>query len=286
MSILESLKPHTNQKVMDLVASAGGDVQRWAVSRNGPVQYPASNPAYCYEWAFVETGVVVLNVWHDEMEERDGRVWCDLNPRAYSERVGDSHDLTPSVRGSVAKRALRMDRAIATAFSEKLPVRLIVGKGSRRDVSEADSKASRMSLRLLDPEPWAVELYNRATGETRLTRGFAPRYFDQYTTPEARLPNQREVSGKVWERDRKVRDAALRRAAGKCEFCKQRGFKMVGGGTYLETHHVIPLSEGGADSEANVAALCPNDHREAHHGERREEILRRLLSMLSGIYGR
>ncbi len=69
MSLLESLKPQTNQKVMDLVASAGGDVQRWAVSRNGPVQYPASNPAYCYEWAFVETGFVVLNVWHDQIEE-------------------------------------------------------------------------------------------------------------------------------------------------------------------------------------------------------------------------
>jgi 5-methylcytosine-specific restriction endonuclease McrA len=130
-------------------------------------------------------------------------------------------------------------------------------------------------------------LDRRAPGSGHHQQGrFAPRYFDQYTTPEARLPNQREVSGKVWERDRKVRDAALRRAAGRCESCKQRGFKMVGGGTYLETHHVIPLSEGGADSEANVVALCPNDHREAHHGKRREAIRRHLLGMLEGIYGR
>ena len=284
--MIESLRPRTNQKVMDLVASTGGNIERWAESNNGPVKYPASNPAYCYEWAFVETAVLVLTVWHDEIEERNGRVWCDLNPRAYSESVRHSPTLAPSVRGSISKRALRMDAAIASAFGEKLPVRLIVGEGLRRDVSEPKSKASRMSLRLLDPEPWAVQRYNLATGECRLLRGMAPRYFDQFTAPEPRLPSQREVSGKVWERDRNVRDAALLRAGGKCEFCQQKGFRMAGGGIYLETHHVVPLSKRGADHERNVVALCPNDHREAHHGERREAMRSHLLSMLFGIYVR
>jgi len=284
LSVIENLKPHSNQKVMDLVKSAGGNIERWAESNNGPVRYPASNPAYCYEWAFIEAGVVVLNVWHDEIKERNGKVWCDLNPRAYAESVRYSTVLPPSVRGAISKRAFRMDKAIALAFTKGLPLRLIVGEGSRRDIVKAKAKASRMSLRLLDPEPWEIQRYEQATGECRLTRGMLPHYFDQYTIPEAHSPKQREVSGKVWERDRKVRDAALLRAGGKCEFCQQKGFKMNGGGVYLETHHVVPLSQKGPDHERNVVALCPNDHREAHHGERREAMRTALLSMLSGIY--
>jgi 5-methylcytosine-specific restriction protein A len=30
---------------------------------------------------------------------------------------------------------------------------------------------------------------------------------------------------------------------------------------YLETHHVISLSEQGPGKVTNVIALCPNDHR-------------------------
>lgn len=288
MKITDGLKPHENQRVMDLVAAAGVDVAPWAESGKGPVQIPASNPAYCYEWAFRQPGrVVVLNLWHGEIQERNGKVWCDLNPRAYSEKGRSTTTLQPSERGALAKRAIRMDQAIAYAFGNQLPVRIIVGEGTQRDITNPKSKtASRMKLRLLDPEPWSVQRYNRDSGTCRLFRGAAPRFVDQFTAPEPRSPLQHEVSGKVWERDRKVRDVALLRAGGKCELCRKPGFRMTGGEIYLETHHVVPLSEKGADHERNVAALCPNDHREAHHGERREAIRSLLLAMLAEVYGR
>jgi hypothetical protein len=162
-------------------------------------------------------------------------------------------------------------------IKEGLPVRLIVGEGSQRDISKPKSKASRMTLRMLDPEPWSVQRYDQNSGECRLVRGKAPRYVDQYTTPEPQMPARREVSGTVWERDRKVRDAPLCRAKGRCEPSKQRGFRMVGGEIYLETHPIIPMSEQGVDHEGNVAALCPIHHCEAHYGERRAEIWSRLL---------
>ena len=288
MTVTDSLTPHENRRVMDLVAAAGVDVGQWAESSKGPVQTPASNPAYVYEWAFVEPArVVILNLWHREIQEQNGQVWCDLNPRAYSEKGRSTTTLKPSERGTLAKRAIRMDQAIAYAFGNQLPIRIIVGEGTQRDISNPKSKtASRMKLRLLDPEPWSVEQYNKETGACRLSRGTAPRFVDQFTTPEPRAPHQHEVSGKVWERDRKVRDAALLRAGGKCELCRTLGFRMTGGRIYLETHHVVPLSEKGADYERNVVALCPNDHREAHHGERRDAIRTRLLAMLAGVYGR
>lgn len=286
MTVKDSLQPKENQRVMDLVAAAGVDVRPWGRSNSGPVKTPASNPAYCYEWAFIEPGqVVVLNVWHEQIQERNGKLWCELNFRERAEKNRRTRTLQPSERGAISKRASRMDHAIEFAFDNQLPVRLIVGDGSRRDISDPASKApSRMNLRLLDPELWSVQRYNKETGECRLSRGAAPRYIDQYTAPQPRLPMRREVSGKVWERDRKVRDAALSRAEGQCEFCGQPGFRMAGGGIYLETHHVIPLSEEGADHERNVVALCPNDHREAHHGERKDAIKTCLLAKLAGIY--
>jgi 5-methylcytosine-specific restriction protein A len=288
MKVTESLTPHENQRVIDLVAAAGVDVGPWAESSKGPVQIPASNPAYCYEWAFTEPGrVVALNVWHGEIREQNGAVWCNLNLRAWADKGKHTEALLPSEKSALSKRAVRMDQAIAYAFDNRLPVRIIVGDGTQRDISNPKSKtASRMKLRLLDPEPWSVERYNKKTGACRLSRGTAPRYIDQFTKPEPRQPQQRDVSGKAWERDRKVRDTALLRAAGKCESCGNQGFRMAGGGVYLETHHVVPLSEKGVDHERNVVALCPNDHREAHHGECRDAIRTRLLAMLADVYGR
>lgn len=93
-----------------------------------------------------------------------------------------------------------------------------------------------------------------------------------------------ESTGTSYSRSRAVRDAALRRAAGACELCGQRGFVTQSGAIYLETHHVQPLGEGGADSEDNVVALCPNDHRRAHHSAEAVEIKKRLQEDLAAIY--
>lgn len=69
------------------------------------------------------------------------------------------------------------------------------------------------------------------------------------------------------------------RARGVCELCGTEGFRTAAGQVYLETHHVAPLSEGGLDQVSNVVALCPNDHRRAHHGSDRSDIRSRLTDM-------
>lgn|GEM_PF-1027723 len=81
-------------------------------------------------------------------------------------------------------------------------------------------------------------------------------------------------------RSRIVRDVVLQRAQGVCELCGEPGFTTKEGSVFLETHHVVPLSEGGADTVNNVAALCPNDHREAHYGARASAIREQLLKWL------
>lgn len=282
MNVLDSLKPFEHHRVIDLVEAAGVDVGAWARA-TGPA---ASNPAFCYDWSFIQPGeVVVLSLWHESIQQRDNQLWCDLNLREWAETGSTSTVLNPNQRASLSKRAIRMDNAMQEAFNGRLPVRAIIGQGTRRDIFDPKSKtASRMKLRLLDPEPWSVSSYSRATGECRLTRGLAPKFIDQYTAPTFKLPGSHEVTAKVWERSRKVRDAALLRSKGRCELCRKPGFRMVGGAIYLETHHVIPLSENGYDQENNVVAICPNDHREAHHGERREAIRSSLLKYLAKVY--
>ncbi|WP_257605301.1 HNH endonuclease [Pseudomonas sp. UMAB-40] len=60
----------------------------------------------------------------------------------------------------------------------------------------------------------------------------------------------------------------LERAQGVCEGCKLAApFTRKSNGTpYLEVHHQVKLAEGGADTVENAFALCPNCHRERHHG--------------------
>src|SRR3546814_20214792 len=74
MSVLDSLLPTERSRIYDMVRDAGIDVSDWEVSK-GRAKSAASNPKYCYNWSFLEPGkVVVLNLWHSDMEDRDGTV--------------------------------------------------------------------------------------------------------------------------------------------------------------------------------------------------------------------
>lgn len=77
----------------------------------------------------------------------------------------------------------------------------------------------------------------------------------------------------AFKRDPKVVAFVELRARGICELCgKDAPFLRMNGEAFLEVHHIQPLSEGGEDTVKNAAALCPNCHRECHHGCRREEL--------------
>lgn len=278
LSVLEELKPTAKKRVIDLVSAAGVDVSDWANFAGGEKR-AASNPKYCYEWSFVEPGrIVVLNLWHASMRERNRIVSVDLNlrksVRRYSQRGG---------KGVWRARAEKLDLAIQEAAKNVLPIRAVINDGEMRDADDPKAKASRVEYRLLDPVPWAVTSYDWKTGECTLTRGaLAGRFVDQFSVqlePETAV-ERRMVSGMAYVRDSALRSRALERAKGACEYCAKPGFTMADGRVFLETHHVVPLSEGGTDSEDNVAAVCPNHHREAHHGARAADIRRTLLSRL------
>ncbi len=60
----------------------------------------------------------------------------------------------------------------------------------------------------------------------------------------------------------------LERADGVCERCNRPApFIRASDDTpYLEVHHKIRLADGGFDTVENAIAVCPNCHRQCHHG--------------------
>ena len=61
-------------------------------------------------------------------------------------------------------------------------------------------------------------------------------------------------------------------ANGVCELCeKPAPFNDKDGEPYLESHHVVWLERGGADSLDNTVALCPNCHKKMHVVEDKDD---------------
>ncbi len=265
MNGLDVLRPTEFRRVIDLVREAGVDISDWANFVGGAVK-ASVNPRYCYEWAFIEVGkVVVLNVWYSELRIAKEVVILD----------GKLKEMQDDAMGSSVrrKRALMFEKAVATACSRELPIRVIL-------LDEIKVGNSRMMRRALDPVPWRVVRYDSSSGAYTLARGALPGMlvdqFDIGTDSDAPTET-RSLSGVAYHRNPEVRAAVLKRADGFCEWCHQPGFATPAGAMFLETHHVIPLSEGGRDKTSNVVAICPNHHREAHYGAARDTMRERLL---------
>lgn len=263
MTSLADLRPKTKNLVINLVAASGVDVSDWSNSRRGKVG-ASTNPKYCYEWAFVEpSAVVVLNLWFENLSDLDGEIVQRNNFKS------DAQTLQKAGRQVQASRARRMDDALRTAGHDNLPIRVIINDGQQQPRGQPTAPKSTVRLRELDSEFWRILAYDQETGEHVLVRGRgAGCYVDQFSasgvgsdSPERRLETRCVVN-----RNPMVRERALRRSLGFCEYCGIPGFKRSDGSIYLETHHIVPLGEDGADRIKNVIALCPNHHREAHHG--------------------
>jgi 5-methylcytosine-specific restriction enzyme A len=315
---LSSLKPTRDRKIMDLVAEAGVDVTPWAKKQDGTaVKTPSANPSYCYEWAFGGSGEPsVVCVWHTSLSERGDVVLYEDNLRQHAllldriaiDRQNPSH--VKSRARDQAARARRFDGLLQRALRTQQPVRVVLLDGAARAKEELGWERSEVKFRALDSEPWHMQSYEDDTGTFTLVRGAPaalpgpevaaesrkdiepaaatpapaalPKYVDQFSVPTP--PERRDTSGSAFVRSAAIRDAVLRRAKGSCEHCGKPGFMTASGSIYLETHHVIALSEDGPDAEWNVVGICATDHRRAHFGVECDGIRSTLLARLALVY--
>lgn len=83
-----------------------------------------------------------------------------------------------------------------------------------------------------------------------------------------KIATKARVNQTQFVRNQYVVEYAKRIANGICQDCLQPApFKSKANEEpFLETHHIIPLSEGGEDTIENTMALCPNCHRKRHYG--------------------
>jgi 5-methylcytosine-specific restriction enzyme A len=94
----------------------------------------------------------------------------------------------------------------------------------------------------------------------------------------------REARQSYYKRSAAVKAYVLARAAGICEACKRPApFIRPDGSYYLEPHHTRRVSDGGPDDPRWVGGICPNCHREIHHGATGKELNDRVELYLRGI---
>lgn len=88
------------------------------------------------------------------------------------------------------------------------------------------------------------------------------------------------------ERSSDVKTITVDRANDKCDLCGGTTFLLPSGHMFLECHHLVYLSNAGADAIYNTVALCPNCHRKMHLGLKKEvdesfdELLQKVNSYL------
>jgi 5-methylcytosine-specific restriction enzyme A len=105
-----------------------------------------------------------------------------------------------------------------------------------------------------------------------------------YAAATAKTAVGREGLHTYRERSAAVRAYVLARAKGVCECCDEAApFKRQDGSHYLEPHHTRRLADGGPDNPRWFGAICPNCHREIHHGESGKVLNDRLQSRLKRL---
>lgn len=100
-------------------------------------------------------------------------------------------------------------------------------------------------------------------------------------------PPRRSGERQEFVRSAAVVELAKRRANGHCEMpgCDYEPFLTADGQPYLEVHHIVPLGEHGEDAIENVAALCPQCHREQHHSADRVRLQTELQTAVRALMG-
>lgn len=91
---------------------------------------------------------------------------------------------------------------------------------------------------------------------------------------ESIKPKQYVSEVKQIERNPYIAEYAKRRANGICQLCGMPApfNSPKTGEPYLESHHIIWLSDGGSDTIDNTVALCPNCHRKMHYVNDSEDV--------------
>lgn len=194
--------------------------------------------------------------------------------RAYDGlRSGRTLKLTPQVE---ALRYIILNLTNDVGVSAMLPaLQSLSGHIEYLDSFASTKLAERSSLRLLYEEllPALSPMIKPSDDDELFSQQVAKSIADTAAKRASRLeqanpvPKARHLIVKTFRRNPDVVAEVQLRANGTCEGCRSPApFERPDGSLYLEVHHVKRLADGGHDTVDNAIALCPNCHRERHHG--------------------
>jgi hypothetical protein len=230
---------------------------------------------------------------------------------AYGQTRGGPVSLLPG--SPVATVALRIGRAAGGVYNKVMNFRHLDPRDGRKGmsaVSDGDRRVwdeffdtSQRELRLAELNAEFDRLW-REEGSARgadavseqetldeqarvLEREDLPSLLARYGREAAgrpKRPRATPAAARVFERSPLVVAIAQIRANYRCEVpgCQHSVFLRADGRMYSEVHHIVPLGEGGEDTPANVACICPTHHREVHVGTRAGEITAALKAVRAG----
>lgn len=94
-------------------------------------------------------------------------------------------------------------------------------------------------------------------------------------------PRRRATRTSIFERNPIVVLITNLRASRVCEVpnCSVPSFLGADNRPYVETHHLVPLADGGEDTIENTACLCALHHREIHCGKNRLQLTASLKAI-------
>ena len=272
---LDEIRPTGKRLIYDILKELGVDVTDWA-NYGGGKKSPAANPRYCYNWAFEKPErFIVLCLWHNELEDVDGRI---VQYKNYRSRSATSIPVR-------VRRAEQTDDLLHKAYIYGLPIRVILLRG--RD----DIPKNGVHSRTLDHARWAVTSYDFETGAHGLERGISP----ERSEGGDELEYYSAHEGETWKRlalitqrrrEWKLRAAKIKHALTEnygrllCEVpgCRFDFFERYGeiGRNYAHVHHKEPLSKAPKSGKevklTDLAIVCANCHAMIHIGGECREI--------------
>ena len=262
---IEILRPLSKPNLMHLVEKAGFDVSDWTASlkSSGPA---SSNPKYCYEWGFEQAGLFILNIWFENFQVSDSKIFQSFNLRSNSENQS----------GIRRSRANKFESYVKSAFESGSHPRAVI---LDRPVMGTGSATARM----LDPSPWTIVQYDALTGWFKMTRGILPIIRSDIADQELESFEEGEVRWRfVKHRKREGKLRAKKIAAFKAANSGRLFCEVVGcgfdfeaeygalGKDYAQVHHLVPLKDvdefGTTNSVDDLAIVCANCHAMIHKG--------------------
>ena len=145
------------------------------------------------------------------------------------------------------------------------------------DINGNNRKVWKFPIRKIDGRlPAAVsedELLMLDKKEENQLRKYSSEQIKERAYNTSGIVNSRPVETKYRSRNPYVSKYVKERSKGIGDLCGQEApFYSKDGTPYLESHHVITLSNNGPDTVYNAVALCPNCHKKMHVLEDKKDI--------------